>query len=114
MLLDQDADEGAVFLASDGEAIVGFLEVSRAPDAPGCTTEPVALLEAWFVEPPCRRAGIGRALVEAAEAWAQALGLRELASDAHAENRVSRVAHRALGFEETDEDVHFRKDVPIF
>lgn len=114
VLLDQDEDEGAVFLASDGEGIVGFLEVSRAPEAPHCSTEPVALLEAWYVEPPSRRSGIGRALVQEAEAWATSWQLREMASDAHADNHASRAAHRAVGFEEADEDVHFRKDVAIF
>ena len=106
--LDQDPDEGAVFVAGHGGDAVGFLEVSRTPEAPGCDTCPVGLVEAWFVEPDVRRLGIGRALVEAARAWTRSQGMVEMASDARADNRVSRRAHRAVGFEETDEAVHFR------
>lgn len=106
--LEQDPDEGAVFVAGAGDDAVGFLEVSRTPEAPGCDTCPVALVEAWFVEPRVRRLGLGRALVEAARGWARSQGFAEMASDAHVDNQVSRWAHRAVGFEETDDAVHFR------
>lgn len=109
--LEQDPDEGAVFVVDDGNDPVGFLEVSRAPEAPGCATCPVALMEAWYVEESARRLGLGASLVRAAEAWARTQGLYEIASDTGAENHRSRAAHRALGFEETDEAVHLRKSL---
>jgi aminoglycoside 6'-N-acetyltransferase I len=55
------------------------------------------------VEPDVRGAGIGRMLMAAAERWARDRGYAEL------ENRASHQAHRALGFEEVERTVHFRK-----
>lgn len=69
----------------------------------------MAYLEGWYVAPDCRRQGVGTDLVQAAEAWARERGCRELGSDTHIENVVSRQAHRALGFEEGRPVVHFRK-----
>lgn len=80
--------------------LIGFAELSRRTYAEGCDTSPVGFLEGWFVVGGHRRRGIGRALVRAAEAWARALGCREFASDALADNAASARAHQALGFEE--------------
>jgi aminoglycoside 6'-N-acetyltransferase I len=94
---------------STAPTLLGFAEVSRRPYAEGCETSPVGFLEGWYVVPECRRQGIGRALVAAAEAWARALGCREFASDALVENTLSAAAHRALGFEEVVVIRCFRK-----
>ena len=94
-----------------GSALVGFAEVSRRLYAEGCETSPVGFLEGWYVAPEQRRSGVGRALVAAAERWAEALGCREFASDALAENAASALAHRALGFEEVEVIRCFRKTV---
>src|SRR5205823_2365886 len=88
--------------------LCGFVEASVRPFVDGCTTRPVGYVEGWFVDPDVRRQGIGRKLVEAAERWA-AQGCREMASDAHLGNTVSHAAHQALGFEESERLVHFRK-----
>jgi aminoglycoside 6'-N-acetyltransferase I len=104
----------AVLVAVEAGAVpvlVGFAEVSRRAYAEGCETSPVGFLEGWYVVPARRRQGVGRALVAAAEGWARALGCREFASDALAENTVSAAAHRALGFEEVEVIRCFRKDL---
>ena len=75
----------------------------------GTDTSPVAFLEGIYVEPRLRRKGIGAALVAAVCAWARRMGCRELASDALLENEGSHAVHRALGFEETERVVFFRK-----
>jgi aminoglycoside 6'-N-acetyltransferase I len=90
---------------------VGFVELSRRLYAEGCTTSPVGFLEGWYVEPEYRRRGIGGALVAASEAWARALGCREFASDALADNHVSTAAHKSLGFEEVEVIRCFRKSL---
>ena len=90
----------AVDTAKASPKLLGFVELSRRPYAEGCETSPVGFLEGWYVVPERRRDGVGRALVRAAEEWARALGCREFASDALAENDISRRAHAALGFEE--------------
>jgi aminoglycoside 6'-N-acetyltransferase I len=89
--------------------LLGFAELARRTYAEGCDTSPVGFLEGWFVVADHRRQGIGRALVRAAEAWARAVGCREFASDALADNLTSARAHRALGFEEVAVIRCFRK-----
>jgi aminoglycoside 6'-N-acetyltransferase I len=56
-----------------------------------------------------RRQGIGGLLTAAAEAWAVEQGFKEMASDCEIGNHVSRQAHFALGYEEVERLIHFRK-----
>jgi aminoglycoside 6'-N-acetyltransferase I len=98
-----------VFVAelADG-GLVGFLELSVRNYAEGCTgTTPY--VESWYVDPGGRGKGVGRLLVEAAEQWARERGYEELASDTELENRASHAAHQAVGFEEVERAVHYRK-----
>jgi GNAT superfamily N-acetyltransferase len=100
----------AVFVAvRPGGGLCGFVEASIRPYAEGCVTWPVGYVEGWFVDADVRRHGIGKRMVTAAEHWATGLGCREMASDAHPENKVSLIAHKALGFEEAERAVHLRK-----
>ena len=87
----------------------GFLEAGLRNYAEGCDSSPVAYVEGWYVEPEWRRQGLGRRLVQAAEAWALGLGLSELASDCAIDNDISLQAHQALGFEEVERIICFRK-----
>jgi GNAT superfamily N-acetyltransferase len=59
--------------------------------------------------PHCRRKGIAASLVGAVCHWARSAGCSELASDALLENEMSHAVHRALGFQETERVVFFRK-----
>jgi aminoglycoside 6'-N-acetyltransferase I len=101
----------AVLLAESDAGIVGFAEVSVRPYAEGCRTDRVGYLEGWFVIPEARGLGIGKQLVAGAEEWARAQACVEFASDAEADNEVSAVAHRALGFTEVGMLRCFRKDL---
>ena len=110
-ILAEPESTGVLFAAlSDGEPI-GFAEVSIRAWAEGCVTRPVGYIEAWYVIPEQRRAGMGRLLIDAAERWARARGCVEMASDADPENRTSRSAHRALGYDEVGMSVLFRKRI---
>ena len=93
--------------------IVGFVEMDFRPYAPGCTSSPVPFIEGWYVEPAWRRRGIGRALVEAAEARAREMGYTEIASDAEQDNADGIAAHRALGYEEVERVVCFRRSFTV-
>lgn len=109
-LLD-DAGETINLIARDaGGTALGFAEAALRRDyVNGCKTSPVAFLEGIFVTPEARGQGVARALVGAIEAWAREQGCTEFASDAAPENFASLDMHRALGFEETQRVVFFRK-----
>lgn len=90
-------DEMAMIAESGGEPS-GFVVVGTRSYAEGCTTSPVAYVEALYVDPDWRRKGVGRALLRAAEQWALARGLREIGSDATLDNAGSVDMHAACGF----------------
>ena len=95
---------------SNSRQPVGFAEASVRRDyVNGTESSPVAFLEGLYVIPEARRTGIARSLVAEVVRWAQGAGCRELASDALLDNHVSHAVHRALGFEETERVVFFRK-----
>jgi GNAT superfamily N-acetyltransferase len=60
---------------------IELMEVSIHTSAPGCTTDRIGYLEAWYVDPVWLGKGAGRALVQAAENWARSQGCTEMASD---------------------------------
>lgn len=88
---------------------VGFVELSFRSYAEGCTTDRVAFVEGWFVDPPYRGQGVGAALMAAAEEWGRTSQCSELASDTQSDNTGGISAHKALGFEEVERLVCFRK-----
>ena len=92
----------------DGRAI-GFAEMSVRPYAEGCYSGRVAFLEGWFVEPVARGRGFGAALVRGVEDWGRAQDCSELGSDTTIDNAASAAAHRALGFDEIERIICFRK-----
>ncbi len=109
-ILGSDSEE--VFVAErPGGGLGGFLEVALRSRADGCESTPVGYIEGWYVDEDLRRQGVGRALVEAAEAWARSKGCREMASDAELWNDTSHRAHGALGYREASRLVHFTKEL---
>ena len=98
-----------VFVAEADSETAGFIEIALRSVAEGCASSPVPYVEGWYVQAECRRRGLGAALMRAAEAWCRERGYTEFGSDALADNRLSRIAHAALGFEEVETLVVFRK-----
>jgi aminoglycoside 6'-N-acetyltransferase I len=106
-----DPGDTATFIAWDdrGEP-AGFVEAALRHDyVNGCETSPVGFLEGIYVVPQFRRRGVAAALVEATQEWVQSRGCTEFASDADLSNSTSHAMHHALGFEETQRVVYFRK-----
>jgi aminoglycoside 6'-N-acetyltransferase I len=109
--LFRDGYRYAVFLcrAATGDAM-GFAEVSLRNDyVNGCGAGPVAFVEGIFVRSEHRRKGVARRLCEAIESWARERDCAELASDVEFRNLLSQWVHAALGFEETERVIFYRK-----
>ena len=87
--------------------LCGLVEVSIHSSAPGCETDRIGYIEAWYVDPDWRERGVGRALIEQAEVWAKAEGCLEMASDTTPFYPLSPKAHAALGYEEVER--YFKK-----
>jgi len=73
----------------------------------------VAFLEGVYVEEAFRKQGVAAALIAEVTRWAISRGVSELASDADISNVDSHRMHAALGFEETQRVVYFRKSLPL-
>jgi aminoglycoside 6'-N-acetyltransferase I len=101
-----------VLLALDAKGgAVGFAELSIRNIVDGCETDRVAYLEGWYVAPDARRAGVGLALIQAAERWAASQHCTEFGSDSEIDNEISRAAHLNAGFEETGRVRTYRKRI---
>jgi len=106
------AETERAFVAESGSGTLhGMVEVSLRLQAEGCTTSPVGYVEGLYVDPPWRRRGLGRRLVEAAETWARSRGCTEMASDTTSEYPDSLAVHCALGYEVTKSTQSFRKEL---
>ncbi len=95
--------------AANGEP-AGFAEASIRRDyVNGCETSPVTFLEGIYVAPEHRRHAVARRLCDAVADWGRTLGCTEFASDAYLDNSAGHAFHAAIGFEETERVVYFRK-----
>jgi aminoglycoside 6'-N-acetyltransferase I len=98
-----------IAISSEGEAL-GFAEAAIRDDyVNGCDTSPVVFLEGIYVVPGARRRGIARALCRAIEEWGDSNCCSEFASDTSIDNLEAQALHRALGFDETERVVFFRR-----
>ena len=110
---EESRHDAVAFVAEVDGRVVGFLELEYRKYAPGCHSSPVPFIEGWYVEPGYQGRGIGRALVETAEAHARAAGHDEIASDAEIVNTHGIAAHLALGYSEVERVVCFRKSLRV-
>jgi GNAT superfamily N-acetyltransferase len=79
--------------ASDG-TLFGFVEVDLRSHADGCNpSKPVGYIEGYVAE-HYRQQGVGRKLLEVAEAWARTHNWFEIASDATIDNEGSNAPTR--------------------
>lgn len=109
-LLGQPERAVAFLARTAGGRAAGFAEATLRRDyVNGCVTSPVAFLEGIYVRPDDRNRGVARLLCEAVEAWAVERGCAEFASDVELHNTGSQRMHVALGFEETERVVYYRK-----
>lgn len=110
----ESTNETAFIARDDAGLAIGLAEAALRHDyVNGCESSPVGFLEGIYVEPGWRLHGVARALCAAVEAWARHHGCVELASDTDLSNAVSQQTHEALGFEETERVVFYRKPLDV-
>ncbi len=104
------SDRNVGYLAMAGDVSIGLAEAALRTDyVNGCSSSPVVFLEGLYVRLAWRGRGVARTLCCAVEAWAAGLGCREFASDTATTNLDAQRVHQALGFEETERVVFYRK-----
>lgn len=106
------SENEACFIVFEDGRDLGFADVSIRYDyVEGTESSPVGYLEGIFVEKDHRLKGLASNLVRKCEAWAKEKGAREFASDCLLENIASINFHKAIGFEEANRIVCFRRDL---
>ncbi|MHB1329100.1 MAG: GNAT family N-acetyltransferase [Gemmatimonadales bacterium] len=105
----QDADPGTLLLvALVDEVPRGYIFVTTRVDF--FTQEPHGHIEVLAVEADAAGRGIGKALVNAAEAWVQERGYRSMTLNVFAGNEAARAVYDRLGY--LPEMVRYRKEIP--
>ncbi len=100
------------FIYYADETEVGFANCALRFDyVEGCETRPVGYLEGIYVDPNHQKQGIAKALVKACEDWASEMGCTEFASDCELKYIDSLDFHLAVGFEETNRIICFKKEI---
>jgi ribosomal protein S18 acetylase RimI-like enzyme len=102
----QNRDGHAVYVATDGDAIVGMVTVSERAHFTGQVDAYVGELA---VRAGMERRGIATLLMAAAETWAAGRGLPFVTLETGAANQPARSFYAAIGYQE--EDVRLTKPV---
>lgn len=109
MIESNDCD---IFVAMEENNMVGFLISQLRYDyVEGTKHSPVGYLEGIFIEEPYRNNGIARDLVNEAMIWAKDKGCLEFASDCEMTNLKSYEFHKAIGFEEVNRIICFKRNL---
>jgi aminoglycoside 6'-N-acetyltransferase I len=101
------------FVAYDSRELpVGLVEASLRRDyVNGTDNSPVVYLEGIYVVPQQRRHGVAAQLIEIVAQWGREQGCGQMASDTELDNLASQETHKALGFEETERVVFFKRQL---
>jgi aminoglycoside 6'-N-acetyltransferase I len=112
LYLAGNPDRYALIALNDSGVAIGFAEaIIRRDYVEGCETSPVLFLEGVYVSPEARLGGVALALADAVAAWGKAKDCTEFASNALLDNIDSHRFHGAIGFEETERVVFFKKEL---
>lgn len=100
----------AFFIKYINNIPVGFSQCSLRTDYVESTeSSPVGYLEGIFVKEEYRKNGYAEELLCACEMWAKEKGCREFASDCELDNIGSFKFHMAMGFDEANRIICFKK-----
>ncbi len=89
------APDHAVFVGESDGRIVALLHLFVRP----ALEKPLeAVVQALVVDSGCRQGGVGRAMMMAAERWAQARNLRSVSLSSHVAREDAHAFYEALGY----------------
>ena len=105
-------DRSAFFIKYVDELPIGFAQCGLRSDyVEGTESSPVGYLEGIFVKADYRNHGYATELLSACEVWAKNMGCTEFASDCELDNLGSLKFHIAMGFEEANRIICFKKRI---
>ncbi|MBQ7737836.1 MAG: GNAT family N-acetyltransferase [Oscillospiraceae bacterium] len=105
-------DEAVCFIKFADDTPAGFAQCQLRHDyVEGTESSPVGYLEGIFVSEGYRKKGYAAELLSECEKWAKEKGCSEFASDCELDNADSLRFHLALGFEEANRIICFRKEL---
>lgn len=107
-----EGEDSACFLKYEDGRPVGFAQCRLRRDyVEGTETSPVGYLEGIFILEEYRLRGFAKELLSRCESWAKEKNCTEFAGDCELENAESLRFHLAMGFEEANRIICFRKDI---
>lgn len=105
-------DDTVCFIKYVDDKPIAFAQCQLRRDyVEGTKSSPVGYLEGIFVAEGYRKQGFAAELLSECERWAREKGCTEFASDCELDNADSIRFHMALGFEEANRIICFRKDL---
>lgn len=105
-------DEAVCFIKYVDDKPIAFAQCQLRHDyVEGTESSPVGYLEGIFVSEGYRKKGYAADLLSECEKWAKEKGCSEFASDCELDNIDSLRFHMALGFEEANRIICFKKDL---
>ncbi len=105
-------EQSAFFLKYVNNIPVGFAQCGLRTDyVEGTESSPVGYLEGIFVKEDYRSNGYAKEMLLACEMWAKNMGCTEFASDCELGNIGSLKFHIAMGFDEANRIICFKKSI---
>ena len=105
-------DKAVCFMKYVDDKAIGFAQCQLRTDyVEGTETSPVVYLECIFIVEKYRHSGYAKELLRECEKWAKEKNCSEFASDCELDNNESLNFHIAVGFEEANRIICFRKDL---
>lgn len=105
-------EKAVCFIKYHGSVPVAFAQSQLRGDyVEGTSSSPVGYLEGIYVSPHYRKMGYATELVSECISWARDNGCSEFASDCEIDNVASLNFHLAIGFEEVNRIICFRKKI---